>query len=592
MARIISLAPDKGRIFRLDAPEHLIGRRLDCHIYVNDQRVSRRHARIRREPDGLHLEDLGSSNGTYVNSRRIHGSVRLRDDDVIAIGAWRWQVDSSDERAPSAEEPVVTEAVGETTASFADLTGLGVSLVQRKAATLFEAQREIDRVQRKLQAVHRVSEAVASTLDAPQMLDRVTSLLLEVFPQAARAAVLGVDARSGHLRAQASQSRRRGREEVDGLRIARGIVERVLKRGESVMIASPAEPTAALAESVDEGTGSRRSDVDLESPRDGIGWRMGAPLSFRGEQTGIVIVEAEPALGYFTQDDLDLLSGLAVQVAVALHMIELHQRLLVRDRIDHDLRLARQIQRNLLPRDAPRVAGVDFAVHYEPAFHVGGDFYDFLWRDQQQLAIVVGDVSGKAISGALFMARVTSEIRSVASLGSPARVIERVNRALAEIADDGMFVTLVYVTIDLRRNTIRFTNAGHTIPLLRRGDEVLALEFDRARSMPVGVMPAIQADEVEVPLLPGDILMLYTDGIIEARSMKGEFYGQDRLVAAVQRAPRTARGTLEAVLGDVDRFVEAAPQADDQTVVCLSISQFGGMRMDTLLPPKGDPAPR
>lgn len=592
MARIISLAPDKGRIFRLDAPEHLIGRRLDCHIYVNDQRVSRRHARIRREPDGLHLEDLGSSNGTYVNSRRIHGSVRLRDDDVIAIGAWRWQVDLSDERAAPAGEPLVTEAIGETTASFADLTGMGVSLVQRKAATLFEAQREIDRVQRKLQAVHRVSEAVASTLDAPQMLDRVTSLLLEVFPQAARAAVLSVDARTGHLRAQATQSRRRGREEGDGVRIARGIVDRVIKRGESVMIAAPAD-AAMSAELLEENTGSRRLDAEVEGVGgDGIGWRMGAPLSFRGEQTGIVIVEAEPALGYFTQDDLDLLSGLAVQVAVALHMIELHQRLLVRDRIDHDLRLARQIQRNLLPRDAPRVAGVDFAVHYEPAFHVGGDFYDFLWRDQQQLSIVVGDVSGKAISGALFMARVTSEIRAVASLGSPARVIERVNRALAEIADDGMFVTLVYVTIDLRRNTIRFANAGHTIPLLRRGDEVLSLEFDRARSMPVGVMPSIQADEVEVPLLPGDILMLYTDGIIEARSMKGEFYGQDRLVSAVQHAPRTARGTLEAVLGDVDRFVEAAPQADDQTVVCLSVSQFGGMRMDTLLPPKGDPIPR
>ena len=230
---------------------------------------------------------------------------------------------------------------------------------------------------------------------------------------------------------------------------------------------------------------------------------------------------------------------------------EQHQRLLARDRIDHDLRLARQIQRNLLPRDPPRVAGVDIAVHYEPAFHVGGDFYDFLWRDQQQLSIVVGDVSGKAISGALFMARVTSEIRAVASLGSPARVIERVNRALAEIADDGMFVTLVYVTIDLRRNTIRFCNAGHTTPLLRRGDEVLSLEFDRARCMPVGVLPTLQCDEVEVPLIPGDVLLLYTDGIIEARSMKGEFYGQDRLVEAVIAA--NTREELEAGTAALDR---------------------------------------
>lgn len=600
MARIISLNPEKGRIYRLDATENLIGRRLDCHVYVNDQRVSRRHARIRREPDGLHLEDLGSSNGTFVNHRRIHGSVRLREGDVLAIGAWTWQVDLSDEASPAGEAPMLTEAPSDLTASFADLRGLGVALVQRKAATLYEAEQEIERITRKLQAVHRVAEAVSATLDPSQMMERVTELLLEVFNPASRATVLGLDAKTGGLRARASRSRRKGREDAEGVRIARSVVDRMLKRGESVLIAQPAEASQApeAAEPAD-ASGDRpgasapparaEGDGGAEGAAEGagIGWRMGAPLTFRGEHSGVVLLEAEPARGYFTKNDLDLLSGLAAQIAVALHLIELHQRLLARDRIDHDLRLARQIQRNLLPRDPPRVAGVDIAVHYEPAFHVGGDFYDFLWRDQQQLSIVVGDVSGKAISGALFMARVTSEIRAVASLGSPARVIERVNRALAEIADDGMFVTLVYVTIDLRRNTIRFCNAGHTTPLLRRGDEVLSLEFDRARCMPVGVLPSLQCDEVEVPLIPGDVLLLYTDGIIEARSMKGEFYGQDRLVEAVTAAPSTARGLLDQVLADVDSFVEAAPQADDQTVVSLRVSKLGGMRMDTLLPFRG-----
>ncbi|MEZ4390753.1 MAG: SpoIIE family protein phosphatase [Polyangiales bacterium] len=580
MARIISLAPEKGRIHRLDATENLIGRRLDCHVYVNDQRVSRRHARIRRELDGLQLEDLGSSNGTFVNHRRIHGSVRLRDGDLIAIGAWSWQLDLSDEQPTGVDSPLVSDLPSDLTASFADLRGLGVAVVQRKAATLYEAEQEIERVHRKLQAVHRVAEAVSSTLDPTQMLDRVTSLLLEVFPPSSRATVLGLDAATGVLRARASQSRRRAPHDEEGVRIARGVVDRMLRLGQGVLIAQAAD--ASHAADVDEQGGRRDSDPDASG--EGIGWRMGAPLTVRGEHSGVVLLEAEPARGYFTQNDLDLLSGLAAQIAVALHLIDLHQRLLVRDRLDHDLRLARQIQRNLLPRDPPRVAGLEIAVHYEPAFHVGGDFYDFLWRDQQQLSIVVGDVSGKAVSGALFMARVTSEIRSVASLGSPARVIERVNRALAEIADDGMFVTLVYLSIDLRTNTMRFANAGHTIPLLQRGEQLLSLEFDRARSMPVGVLPEIQCDEVEVPLLPGDVLMLYTDGIIEARSMKGEFYGQDRLDAAVASAPRTARGALDAVLRDVDGFVEAAPQADDQTVVSMHLSKSGAMRMDTLLP--------
>lgn len=576
MARIISLAPEKGRIHRLDAPENLIGRRLDCHVYVNDQRVSRRHARIRREAEGLQLEDLGSSNGTFVNHRRIHGSVRLRDGDLIAIGAWSWQLDLSDEQITGVDASLVADLPGDLTASFADLRGLGVAVVQRKAATLYEAEQEIERVHRKLQAVHRVAEAVSSTLDSAQMLERVTTLLLEVFPPASRASVLGIDSSSGALRALSSRSRRRGAEDDEGVRIVRSVVDRMLRLGQGVLISQAADANS-------EELLARRDSVPDELTG-GIGWRMGAPLTVRGEHSGVVLLEAEPALGYFSKNDLDLLSGLAAQIAVALHLIDMHQRLLVRDRLDHDLKLARQIQRNLLPRDPPRVAGLEIAVHYEPAFHVGGDFYDFLWRDQQQLSIVVGDVSGKAVSGALFMARVTSEIRAVASLGSPARVIERVNRALAEIADDGMFVTLVYLTIDLRDNTMRFANAGHTIPLLQRGDELLSLEFDRARSMPVGVLPEIQCDEVVVQLFPGDVLMLYTDGIIEARSMKGEFYGQERLDAAVARAPRTARGALDEVLRDVDAFVEAAPQADDQTVVSLHFAKTGAMRMDTLLP--------
>jgi hypothetical protein len=132
------------------------------------------------------------------------------------------------------------------------------------------------------------------------------------------------------------------------------------------------------------------------------GLRMGAPLSFKGEPLGILYVEAAPERGVFDQADLDLLGGIAAQASVALRLAGLHQRQLVQDRIDKVLAIARQIQRSLLPREPPRVPGIDFAVHYEPAFHVGGDFFDFLWLGPSRLGVLVGDVSGKAVSGALF----------------------------------------------------------------------------------------------------------------------------------------------------------------------------------------------
>ncbi len=591
MARIITLSPDAGRIHRLDGAECLLGRRIDCHIHIDDQRVSRRHARVRREGDVWQLEDLGSCNGTFVNGRRIQGAARLRHGDELEIGASRFRMDLSDEMVAAAESAVLVPAQQEVTQSVIAVvdTKADRSTGRGRAIPEGEREREIERIQRKLQAMYSISETVANTIEPRALLDRVTALLLEVFPQASVAVAVTLDARQQQLRTQAAR-RRKGRDRdsvVPNMTIPEHVVDRVLRKGQSVLLRAHAEPDARTV-SVDSG---RASDPPEGDAGQAVGWSMGAPLAIRGEQLGILHVEADPVRGYFTQDDLDLLGGLASQAGMALHQVGLHQRLLERERLDYDLRLARQIQRNLLPRDPPRVVGFDFSVHYEPAFHVGGDFYDFLWLEPTKLALVVGDVSGKAISGALFMARVTSEIRAAAPVeSSPRRVLQRVNRALSEVAEDGMFTTMVYVVIDLQQNVLRFANAGHTTPILRRGGEVIPLESPEARTLPLGIEVKIDVGEAQVQLQPGDTLMLYTDGLIEARSPRGEFYGQERLQHSVERASGLARSTLEAVLADLDRFVEEAPQADDQTVVCLSVNDAAPKRFQSIPPTVIPPA--
>jgi sigma-B regulation protein RsbU (phosphoserine phosphatase) len=599
VASIVTLGPqDVGKVYRLDAGECLIGRRLDCHICVPDQRISRRHARIRRESDGYALEDLGSCNGSFVNGRRIQGSARLRHGDEVEIGASRFRIDLSDEMVAQAESTAVriTQNVGDNTINMIEVAHLGLSpktgLAPPPKGTAPVAL-DASRLERKLQAMYRISETVASTLDANALLQKVCGILLEVFPQASAVAAVTFDPRSKQLRTQAAR-RRKGRETPGGqatMDISQQVVDRVLRQGQSVLLRAttdtPIGPMDTLV--IKNPLLMPKPDGTMPSLDEGaVGWRMGAPLSFRGEHLGILHVDAESALGYFTQDDLDLLQGLASQSGIALHLIGLHQRLLARDRLDYDLRLARQIQRNLLPREPPKVSGLDFAVHYEPAFHVGGDFYDFLWLDPTRLAMVVGDVSGKAISGALFMARVTSEIRFAAPVEShPRRIIQRVNRALAEVAEDGMFVTMVFLSLDLTQQVLRFSNAGHTTPLLLRGGKVTPLEYAEARCLPVGVEARVEVAEAQVKLLPGDVLVLYTDGIIEARSMTGEFYGVERLHAVLQRTGGTARQVLEAVLADLDKFVEDAPQADDQTVVCVAVSETSSKRFESVLPARG-----
>lgn len=590
MARLVSLAPDVGRIVRLDGGECLFGRRLDCHVHIHDQRVSRRHARIRREGDALQLEDLGSSNGTYVNGRRIHGAARLHHGDEVEIGASRYRVDLADEMVAAVESASVL--IGDTpdTAVMPLIEVANLRDPRAPRGDLDDVHRDLERHKRKLQAMYKISDTIASTLEPRPLLDKVTGLLLEVFPQASVAAAVTVDTRTQQPKTLAARRRRGPARDssVPGVNIPQSVVDRVLRQGQSVLLRAqsdlsqsqpidPLELAAALSGAPDPS--------EKEGP---VGWRMGAPLTFRGEHLGILHVEAEAALGYFTQDDLDLLGGLASQAGVALHLIGLHQRLLTRERLDYDLRLARQIQRNLLPRDPPRVAGMDFAVHYEPAFQVGGDYYDFLWIDPHKLAVVVGDVSGKAISGALFMARVTSEIRAVAAIETaPRRVLQRVNRALSEVAEDGMFTTMVYCSLDLTQNIVRFANAAHTTLLLRRGAEVMALDHPEARSMPLGIEPKLEVGEAQLQLLPGDTLLLYTDGLIEARSVSGELYGQDRLAASFGLAPtgaQPARLALDAILGDLDRFVGDAPQSDDQTVVCIAVTDPSSRRVESFFP--------
>ncbi len=166
MARIITLSPEAGKIHRLDGPECLLGRRLDCHIHINDQRVSRRHARIRREGDAWQLEDLGSCNGTFINGRRIQGAARLRHGDELEIGASRFRMDLADDMVAAVENaPVlVPDSVDQSASPLIEVANLRQEATTRKILSVPDAAREIDRIQRKLQAMYKISETVASTL--------------------------------------------------------------------------------------------------------------------------------------------------------------------------------------------------------------------------------------------------------------------------------------------------------------------------------------------------------------------------------------------------------------------------------------------
>jgi sigma-B regulation protein RsbU (phosphoserine phosphatase) len=172
------------------------------------------------------------------------------------------------------------------------------------------------------------------------------------------------------------------------------------------------------------------------------------------------------------------------------------------------------------------------------------------------------------------MARLTSELRTRAPLEkTPAKLLGRVNQDMSALGEDGMFATLVYCIYDLEHHGLVFTNAGHCVPLVRRGDRVFPLEADRAHTPPLGVTPALDAGEARVQLRPGDLLVMVSDGILEARNATGEEYGQDRLMARMREVTGTAQDIIKAILGDLDVHTHQAGQGDDMTIVAMALAK-------------------
>jgi len=567
MPSLVFLAgPIAGRRYKLADGEYIIGRRSDCQIFVPDMRVSRQHARLWQDGDAWQIEDLGSNNGTFVNGTKVQTATQVRHDDEILIANNRIRVEAHDltpdPRPPERNAVTIVDVGGASSLIRSrEDSGSGRIPIVSSGMMSIADQRAVRLLERKLDALTQILHATAASDTSEALIQKLVEALLDLFPQAEDVGVLVEDERSGELKVQCQRHRKQVFGGSTNLRVPGTIIQHVISDRRGVL----------LGETADENN-------------EGVGTRMGAPLIYHGVHYGVVYVESKHS--GFRQEDVDLLQTVATQAGLAMHATRVAAQLLTREKLERDLRVARQIQRSLLPANVPQVVGLEFAVHYEPAYQIGGDFYDFIWHDPSHLGLAVGDVAGKAISAALYMARLTSELRSRAAIArTPARLLRRVNQEIAQLGDDGMFATLVYCIYDLENRSLVFTNAGHCVPLLRRGDRVFPLQAERAHTPPLGVTPELEAGEARVQLHSGDMLIMVSDGILEARDARGNDYGLSRL----SRRIRTARGNvgdvIKAILADIDSHAgDKGQQGDDMTIVAMSIDQRRAKRKTTTLP--------
>ncbi len=298
------------------------------------------------------------------------------------------------------------------------------------------------------------------------------------------------------------------------------------------------------------------------------------PLASQGEVVGLVALGARPDGRPYTLDERELLIGAVDQAAPLLRsaLVEREQDIETRERerIEQELLTARRIQESLLPKSVPALAGWRIATCYQPAREVGGDFYDFIPLTDGRLGIVLGDVTDKGMPAALVMATTRSMLRAVATQPSatPGNVLAQVNELLCQDLPPSMFVTCFYAILDPLSGHLQFANAGQDLPLARRSSgEVSELE---ARGMPLGLMSGMAYDEHEATLAAGDLLLFYSDGLVEAHNREREMFGSPRLTELLHERTEDSAPVVF-LLQELANFTGPGwEQEDDVTLVALT----------------------
>jgi sigma-B regulation protein RsbU (phosphoserine phosphatase) len=300
---------------------------------------------------------------------------------------------------------------------------------------------------------------------------------------------------------------------------------------------------------------------------------LATPLVYARRAVGILVVTRRGG-GDFTRNDGEVFASIAEQSAFALGSALVHQEAAEKRRFERELNQASEIQRVLLPRSAPELSDYEIAAEYKAARHVSGDYYDYVRVDDDRYGIAIGDVCGKGIAASLIMAMCRSNLRSRAPENlSPASVLHSVNHSIFPDIREDMFVSLLYLILERGSREVTMARAGHEPPVIYRkatGTTEIIETSGLAAGIDEGPVFKRSVKDYRFRMDSGDILLLYTDGVIECENPAGDEFGIDRLCALlVEHHERSSQEIVNAVIAEVARFTAGAPQSDDITLIAI-----------------------
>jgi serine phosphatase RsbU (regulator of sigma subunit) len=508
----------------------VVGRSNDCDLILPDVLLSRRHAELVRTDDGWLLRDLGSLNGTRLNGVRVERDLLLRDGDVVEIADW--SLTYRDAELPF--DPT-TDA---SDARLRDVTEL--------ATRSFVDADAVARQSRILGVLTRAAAAVVATATPGALLDTLLGHVLEAVPASRGAVALFEGDPLGVVMAAARATEGEAPWSIDP-----AVAERALRA-----------PDAFLAPRVETGDGSVRAV--LCAPL----WFGGAAPSLE-RSAGCVVLEGPTGSTPFNGEHLRLVTAVANLAASRLESLKLREANADKRRLEEDLRGAARIQHSLLPSETPVVKGFELAGNSRLCSAVGADYYDFI-ADDGGLLLALGDVAGKGLAAALLMASLRAAVRAFWREALPlSEIVAGINGNLRHAVPANRYGTLVLARLETASGLVTWANAGHAGALLVRPDGSHAT-LDATGTV-LGVFDEATWGEERVSLPPGGVLVLLSDGVVDAARATASDLGPERLAAVVRAAG--GRASASRILAVLQAAVEAAlggeRPSDDHTFVVV-----------------------
>jgi sigma-B regulation protein RsbU (phosphoserine phosphatase) len=410
--------------------------------------------------------------------------------------------------------------------------------------------RRVDRQNRTLKTLSSLSQEFSSILDLDELLGKIAKTIHALVAFDAFSILL-LDAERKVLSHRFSE-RYDKRVALDNIPLGKGLTGAAAESREIVRVTDTAIDPRYIA-----------SHPDIRS-------EIAVPLVVQDRVVGVMDLESE-RMGFFTEDHSRLLGLLAPQIASSVENARLYEEIAQREqRMQQDMKAARNMQSVLLLREAPKIDGLDIAIRHRAAREITGDVYDIFEQDADYTVFTFGDVSGKGVAAALYGAMVGGLLRTIAHRRrSPAALLRLLNRILRERIVEARYVTLTVLVWERAKQRFVMANAGASPPMICRKGEILK---PKVEGVPAGLLDNRVYEELTVEVQRGDLIMLYSDGITDQPGLKDEEYGRGHLSRSLRRVcGKDPEVVADQILADLDAFAEGAPRFDDQTLIVLKV---------------------